>query len=111
MPDKKPNDSEILNAAECCTIGDCRGCFYGDTDQRRCRDDLILNLVDLVNQKQAENEKLRNKITQIVQERDSQNNYHKHHKGKCCFLNHTILHTIVHLAFHLVLHKVFKYFI
>ena len=59
MPDKL-TDNEILNAAECCTIGDCRGCFYGDTDQRRCRDDLIKNLVDLINRLQAENERLTN---------------------------------------------------
>ena len=42
-------DSEIMKALECCILGDCQGCFYGDTDQRRCKDDLMQNALDLIN--------------------------------------------------------------
>lgn len=49
MSDKKLTDTEIIKALECCILGDCQGCFYGDTDQRRCKDDLMQNALDLIN--------------------------------------------------------------
>ena len=55
----KMPDNEIVKALECCILGDCQGCFYGDTDQRHCKDDLIQNALDLINRLQAENSKLK----------------------------------------------------
>ena len=42
-------DKEIIKALECCILGDCQGCFYCDTDQLRCKDDLMQNALDLIN--------------------------------------------------------------
>jgi hypothetical protein len=62
---------------------------------------LLENTVDLINRKNTEIKKLQKcKATD-----------HKHHKGKHCFLNHTILHIVIHLLFHLVLHGVLEHFI
>ena len=50
-------------------------------------------------------------ISNLKSENETLTTNHKHHKGKHCFLNHTLLHIIVHLAFHLVLHGVLEHFI
>ena len=59
MTDKKLTDAEIKEALECCILGDCQGCFYGDTDQRHCKDDLMQNALNLINRLQAENKRLK----------------------------------------------------
>ena len=51
-------DNEIIKALECCILGDCQGCFYGDTDQRHCKDDLMQNALDLINRQEVEIEEL-----------------------------------------------------
>ena len=43
------SDKDIIKALETCILGDCRGCFYGNTDQRHCRDDLMKQSLDLIN--------------------------------------------------------------
>ena len=57
MPDKL-TDSEIKKALEVCIDGYCRGCCYGDTDQRHCRDDLMQEALDLINRQSSRIEKL-----------------------------------------------------
>lgn len=52
-------DNDIIKALECCILGYCRDCFYGDTDQRHCRDDLMQNALDLINRQKAEIERLK----------------------------------------------------
>ena len=42
-------DAEVKKALEVCIDGYCRGCCYGDTDQRHCRDDLMQEVLDLIN--------------------------------------------------------------
>lgn len=64
MPDKKLiydklPDGEIKKVLECCLYGDCQDCFYGGTDQRCCRDDLMQNCLEYFNRLQAENERLK----------------------------------------------------
>ena len=51
-------DNNIIKALECCILGDCQGCFYGDTDQRHCKDDLMQNALELINRQKAEIERL-----------------------------------------------------
>ena len=45
-------DTEIKKALECCILGDCQGCYYGDTDQRHCKDDLMQSALDLINRQE-----------------------------------------------------------
>ena len=52
-------DEQIIKSLECCILGDCEGCFYGDTDQMRCRDDLAQNALSLINRQKAEIERLK----------------------------------------------------
>ena len=59
MTENKLTESEIKKALECCILGDCQGCYYGDTDQRHCKDDLMQNALDLINRKNAEIERAR----------------------------------------------------
>jgi FtsZ-binding cell division protein ZapB len=47
-------DAEVKKALEVCIDGYCRGCCYGDTDQRHCRDDLMQEALDLINRQEAE---------------------------------------------------------
>ena len=54
MPNKL-TDTEIKKALECCILGDCQGCFYGDTDQRHCN--LMQNALDLINRYEKEKSK------------------------------------------------------
>lgn len=61
MPNKL-TDTEIKKALEVCIDGYCRGCCYGDTDQRHCRDDLMQEALDLINRLEGENEKNENII-------------------------------------------------
>ena len=42
-------DKDIIKALECCILGYCQGCFYGETDQRHCKDDLMKNALALIN--------------------------------------------------------------
>ncbi len=55
-------DKEIIKALETCILGDCQGCFYGDTNQRGCTDDLMKNALDLINRQQAEIERLQKSV-------------------------------------------------
>ena len=59
MTENKLTEQEIMKALECCILGDCQGCYYGDTDQRHCKDDLMQNALDLINRKNAEIERAR----------------------------------------------------
>lgn len=61
-------DNEIKKALECCILGDCQGCFYGDTDQRHCKDDLMQNALDLINRLEAENRSLISDVNLYRQE-------------------------------------------
>ena len=63
-------DSEIVKGLECCILGDCQGCFYGDTDQRHCKDDLMQNALDLINRQKAEIFKEKNKNSKLRNERN-----------------------------------------
>ena len=55
-------DNEIVKALECCVLGYCRGCFYGETDQRHCKDDLMTNALDLINRTKAKEKHYRQKV-------------------------------------------------
>lgn len=71
MPDRKLTydklpDGEIKKVLECCLYGDCQDCFYGDTDQRCCRDDLMQNCLEYFNRLQAENERLQNTLDDVL---------------------------------------------
>lgn len=57
-------DAEIKKALECCILGDCQGCFYGDTDQRHCKDDLMQNALDLINRQEEEIERVKDMVAQ-----------------------------------------------
>ena len=61
MPNKL-TDNEVKKALEVCIDGYCRGCCYGDTDQRHCRDDLMQEALDLINRLEGENKKNENII-------------------------------------------------
>ena len=61
MPNKLTYN-EVKKALEVCIDGYCRGCCYGDTDQRHCRDDLMQEALDLINRLETENEKNENII-------------------------------------------------
>ena len=52
-------DNEIIKALECCIIGDCFGCYYGETNQRNCKDCLMENALALINRQKAEIERLK----------------------------------------------------
>ena len=56
------NAEQIKKALECCILGDCQGCFYGDTDQRHCKDDLMQNTLDLINRTKANEQHYRRKV-------------------------------------------------
>ena len=64
MPNKL-TDTEIKKALECCILGDCQGCFYGDTDQRHCKDDLMQYALDLINRQEEENESLKAEVERL----------------------------------------------
>lgn len=73
----KMTDEQIIKALECCMLGDCQGCFYGDTDQRHCKDDLMKNTLDLINRQQSaidvymrENDRLKTAYIQVSMDRD-----------------------------------------
>ena len=61
MPNKL-TDAEVKKALEVCIDGYCRGCCYGDTDQRHCRDDLMQEALDLINRQEGVNKKNENII-------------------------------------------------
>ena len=74
----------------------------------------VLEAFDEINRLKAENERLKNDLAiskKEIKRYATKTTNHKHHKGKHCFLKHTILHIIVHLAFHLVLHGVLEHII
>lgn len=61
MPDKKPTDSEIKKALECC-VGDndgknCFDCPLWEIDD--CQEQLLLDTLDIINRLQAEIERLK----------------------------------------------------
>ena len=57
-------DKDNIKALECCILGDCQGCYYGNTDQRHCRDDLMQNSLNLINRQKAEIEHWQKKWTE-----------------------------------------------
>ena len=64
-------DREIIKALECCIEGYCPDCFYGNTDQRHCRDDLMQNALDLINRLQAQNKDLAETVHNLIIEKDA----------------------------------------
>ena len=64
MPNKL-TDAEVKKALEICIDGYCRGCCYGDTDQRHCRDDLMQEALDLINRYERRIENLKAEIQEL----------------------------------------------
>ena len=92
----------------------CVDCPLFERDFISCEKRLGMQALDLINRMKSENERLKNDLAiskKEIKRYATKTTNHKHHKGKHCFLNHTILHIIVHLAFHLVLHGVLEHII
>ena len=58
MTDHKFTDEEIIKALECCTLGDCFPCAYGNIGVG-CRDKMNADALDLIKRQKAEIEELR----------------------------------------------------